>query len=68
MVLEDHQHDYVKWQLLVITRVQHDYSGSAGDKAFILKACECGKTKAWDYGSTDSMKDRLMEIKANATI
>lgn len=64
MTQEAHVHEFIIWQFMPITRVRQDYPGTAGDKAFIMQACECGVSKAWDYGPAKDMLEKAKALKA----
>lgn len=61
---EAHTHKYGKAGIERITRIQPrkvpwDYHGTAGDKAFIVKTCECGDKQTLDYGPYAEIKEKL---------
>lgn len=61
-----HKHEFKTLNVNPIKRGLHSgYHGSPGDKAFLTKACDCGKVKPIDYGSTQEMEDKktLLEGK-----
>jgi hypothetical protein len=63
-----HTHDYSKIELERIVQVQDNYAGSAGDKALLLRTCDCGKRVAFEYGEYKAMKELHAELSAVAPI
>lgn len=60
-----HVHDHKKIDLVRIDRIQNKfYKGTAGDKAFLMRSCECGDKKAFEYGNTAEMKQLLKELES----
>ncbi len=58
-----HMHSYKKIELIPINTIENNhYEGSAGDKAFLMKSCECGDKLAFDYGATKQMKINLKNL------
>lgn len=63
-----HEHSYVGWEVRPITVIQNpSYGGSAGDKAFLVQTCACGKVAARDFGSTEAMNDKLWKLVEQLT-
>lgn len=62
-VTDTHTHDFNQVQLKRIMEVQQKYSGHAGDKAFLLRKCDCGQTQAFDYGAYPQMLANAKELK-----
>lgn len=60
---DSHEHSFDQVQLKRIVEVQPKYHGTAGDKAFLLRKCDCGKTQAFDYGNYQSMLVNAKELK-----
>ena len=58
-----HFHNYTTPKIIRITKVQHNYTGTAGDKAILVRECSCKKYEAFDYGNFKVMVERLKEIK-----
>jgi hypothetical protein len=68
-----HDHVYNLPKMVRITRIQprkepHGYNGTAGDKAFLVYACECRAYKAFDYGSFNKMRAKLEKIVDRKTV
>lgn len=63
--MKDHIHTFAgEFHVKRITKVQKDYSGTAGDKAFIVRDCECKqKVRAIDYGSYKEMQVKLTQLQ-----
>lgn len=57
-----HIHVFITLAINPIKRVQKNYYGTPGDKAFLTRKCKCGKVQPISYGATESMeleKERL---------
>lgn len=55
-----HEHRFTKPELVRITKIDNDkYQGIAGDKAFLMRSCVCGKREAYDYGAYKEMEAKL---------
>lgn len=63
---DPHVHNHTALELLRITKVQPKYAGSAGDRSFVMRVCECGDKQAFEYGDTKKMQALVsdMELKA----
>lgn len=62
---DKHKHDY---STLDIRRVSADnklYSGTTGDKAIIYQKCQCGASKAIDYGDVRKMAVKFKTFSTN---
>jgi hypothetical protein len=64
LVVENkHQHVFTKWSVRPIKVIKNPhYVGTAGDRAFLVKECACGKVEARDYGSTAAMYEKLEQV------
>jgi len=61
--MNEHRHRYLEVKLYRIYRIENKaYTGTPGDRAFLVHECECGKKKAFDYGEFKSMLERCNEI------
>lgn len=62
--MNKHEHDYKTIKLARITKIDNTkYNGSAGDRAFLFRMCECGKGKAFEYGKFKAMQQLLSKLK-----
>lgn len=53
---KNHKHKYTTTKIKRIDRIDNPrYPGTPGDKAFLMKVCECGKFQAIDYGPTKDL-------------
>lgn len=63
---EKHTHQYKKVELLKITPIDNIlYSGTPGDKSFLIRRCSCGKAEAFDYGRTSEMEEKLKSLESS---
>lgn len=62
---ETHIHNYTKLGMIRITKITNKrYRGSAGDKAFLVRSCECKKHLAFEYGSYEDMVNLFQTLKS----
>lgn len=58
-----HEHDFKQWEVRTIKVIQNpDYIGTAGDRAFLVQTCSCGKVQPRDYGTTQIMNEMLATL------
>lgn len=67
MIAEQHEHKILKYGVKKILRVQGLYSGTPGDKAFLVGVCSCKHLNVIDYGNTDRMRELLETFKTDST-
>ena len=46
-----------------ITKLQKKYGGTPGDKTILYHDCECGEKHAFEYGSTEHMREVYKDIQ-----
>lgn len=64
--METHIHEYVDLEADKIVRIDNpQYNGAAGDKTILSRKCECGAKRAFDYGSTEHMREVWKRFKAH---
>lgn len=57
----EHVHDFsIKGER--IKADNPDYNGTTGDKAFLLRNCECGVTRVFEYGEYQKMMSLCKEL------
>lgn len=63
---EPHEHSFKKIELLRITVIDNPkYSGSMGDKALLVRTCECGADKAFEMGEYKAMLELQQQLRDN---
>ncbi len=68
MVKEKHIHVYDKIKLrremdIDNRSIPHQYNGTPGDKAILVRVCGCGHELAFEYGAYPLMKTKLKELE-----
>lgn len=64
---DSHLHVYKDPMIARIMSVQQNYKGTAGDTAFLIRRCECGKGQAFDFGKTSTMNKLLKSLKGQVS-
>lgn len=59
---ESHTHDYKEPRMFRIYNVRKEYEGTTGDRAFLYKACACGKGQVFEYGKYKEMDELLKRL------
>lgn len=63
--MDAHKHQFTKITGERIKRINNpDYKGAAGDKTILSYECKCGMKSAFDYGGTNSMRERWQSLMA----
>lgn len=66
--MDIHKHTFEKPELLRINIIKNpNYNGAAGDKALLVRTCECKKQQAFDYGPYQEMRMSLRRLLTQPT-
>jgi len=65
-MIKPHVHRYRKIGLMRLTRIDNPkYTGTPGDRAMLLRICDCGDKIAFEYGNTGQIEKLYATIRGD---